>query len=244
MNRTTPPAAPAFEDLPPRRSPAAGVRNDLAVSLEIVTPILGGGYRARTPDDVDHIRVPTVRGQLRFWWRALSAGRFEKSTSLHVGEATEDPSPGRQHRCAWIRDRQSVAAANASSIESWCGARREREHEACECAERGGSDAESGRDPLVLVRSACHPGQRHSMDHSSRWQSSDLALPIAGHSEHGGSLRVATCMNDPGDLLPRSNDGTGVLEESGTGRHACMVDPCPTPDRRVGGVMRRTFHRR
>ena len=86
MNRTTPPAAPAFEDLPPRRAPSPGVRSDFAVSLVIGTPVLGGGYRARKPDDVDLIRVPTVRGHLRFWWRALFAGRFENSASLYEAE--------------------------------------------------------------------------------------------------------------------------------------------------------------
>ena len=94
MNRTTPPAAPAFKDLPPRRSSAAGVRKDFVVSLAIVTPILGGGYRARVPDDVDFIRVPTVRGHLRFWWRALFAGRFENSASLYEAETKLWGGPG------------------------------------------------------------------------------------------------------------------------------------------------------
>lgn len=65
------------------------------MSLKIVTPILGGGYRARTPDDVDIIRVPTVRGHLRFWWRALFAGRFESSTSLYAAETKLWGGPGR-----------------------------------------------------------------------------------------------------------------------------------------------------
>lgn len=94
MNRTTPPAAPAFEDLPRRRAPSTGARRDFAVSLAIVTPILGGGYRARTPDDVDYIRLPTVRGHLRFWWRALFAGRFESAASLYEAETRLWGGPG------------------------------------------------------------------------------------------------------------------------------------------------------
>jgi len=86
MNRTTPPAAPAFEDLPSRRSPSTGSRSDFTVSLAVTTPILGGGYRTRALDNVDLIRVPTVRGHLRFWWRALFAGRFERPTSLYEAE--------------------------------------------------------------------------------------------------------------------------------------------------------------
>ena len=40
MNRTTPPAAPAFEDPPPRRSPAAGVRNSKAEVADVPHRIL------------------------------------------------------------------------------------------------------------------------------------------------------------------------------------------------------------
>lgn len=39
MNRTTPPAAPVFEDLPPRRSPATGVRKRTRQAAEL-TPLL------------------------------------------------------------------------------------------------------------------------------------------------------------------------------------------------------------
>ena len=94
MNRTTPPAAPAFEDLPRRRASSTEARSDFAVSLAIVTPILGGGYRTRALDDIDIIRVPTVRGHLRFWWRALFAGDFEKSTSLYTAETKLWGGPG------------------------------------------------------------------------------------------------------------------------------------------------------
>jgi len=94
MNRTPPPAAPAFEDLPPRRVASTEARSEFAVSLAIVTPILGGGYRARELDDIDIIRVPTVRGHLRFWWRALCAGEFKNSTALYEREAQLWGGPG------------------------------------------------------------------------------------------------------------------------------------------------------
>jgi len=64
------------------------------VSLAIVTPIFGGGYRTRALDDVDFIRVPTVRGHLRFWWRALFAGRFESSALLYEAETKLWGGPG------------------------------------------------------------------------------------------------------------------------------------------------------
>ncbi|OJH33898.1 type III-B CRISPR module RAMP protein Cmr1 [Cystobacter ferrugineus] len=41
------------------------------VRLRTTTPILGGSPEPRQVDTVDVIRVPSIRGHLRFWWRAL-----------------------------------------------------------------------------------------------------------------------------------------------------------------------------
>jgi CRISPR-associated protein Cmr1 len=46
---------------------------DVTIGLECITPVIGGGVRAREPDTVDIVRVPGIRGQLRFWWRALGS---------------------------------------------------------------------------------------------------------------------------------------------------------------------------
>ncbi|MBM3269235.1 MAG: hypothetical protein FJZ01_16460 [Candidatus Sericytochromatia bacterium] len=58
-------AAPVYEPI---------VGEELLFRLETTTPIYGGGFRARRPDEVDIVRVPGIRGQLRQWWRALHAG--------------------------------------------------------------------------------------------------------------------------------------------------------------------------
>jgi|GEM_PF-3130673 len=68
------PDAPKFGGLPKRRSVSvrAGAETcSFSVTIEVVTPILGGASRTREVDDVDIIRPATVRGHLRFWWRAL-----------------------------------------------------------------------------------------------------------------------------------------------------------------------------
>lgn len=75
-----PPTPPTFEELPPKRP--RGVRGGdlvetLAVPLELVTPLLGGAVQPRTIDHVDIIRAATLRGHLRFWWRALFGGRLQ-----------------------------------------------------------------------------------------------------------------------------------------------------------------------
>ncbi|MFP2958163.1 RAMP superfamily CRISPR-associated protein [Myxococcus sp. 1LA] len=56
-----------------RRSASAPRLETFTLALKTITPILGGGPVARSPElpSVDIIRVPTLRGHLRFWWRAL-----------------------------------------------------------------------------------------------------------------------------------------------------------------------------
>lgn len=48
---------------------------EFSVALKIVTPILGGSFftagGAVNLRGLDTIRVPTIRGHMRFWWRAL-----------------------------------------------------------------------------------------------------------------------------------------------------------------------------
>jgi CRISPR-associated protein Cmr1 len=57
-----------------------------SVRLEVVTPILGGSYRVREIDDVDVIRAASVRGHLRFWWRALYASQCMSAEELYKRE--------------------------------------------------------------------------------------------------------------------------------------------------------------
>jgi CRISPR-associated protein Cmr1 len=91
---------PTYQELPAPKSRAVRGGPELAelrVRLEVVTPILGGSYQARAIDDVDVIRAPSVRGQLRFWWRALYAvhcasteALFQRESALWGRAATED----------------------------------------------------------------------------------------------------------------------------------------------------------
>jgi CRISPR-associated protein Cmr1 len=65
------------EALPPRRPRRFRSHDDaeLSVALAVITPILGGSHfpagGAIDERHLDTIRVPTIRGHLRFWWRAL-----------------------------------------------------------------------------------------------------------------------------------------------------------------------------
>jgi len=58
--------------------------------LECLTPIVGGGVESRTPDEIEGVRIPGIRGQLRMW-RALQPepdndkDLFEKEARLWGG---------------------------------------------------------------------------------------------------------------------------------------------------------------
>ncbi len=54
--------------------------------LEVVTPLYGGGPRPRDVDRATPVRVSGVRGQLRFWWRALFAGQLRNPRALYQRE--------------------------------------------------------------------------------------------------------------------------------------------------------------
>jgi CRISPR-associated protein Cmr1 len=84
------PRAPAYASLPAAKTRATRggpeVR-EIGVRLEVVTPILGGATETRAVDEVDVIRAATVRGHLRFWWRALSAAQHLSASALYARES-------------------------------------------------------------------------------------------------------------------------------------------------------------
>ncbi len=56
------------------------------IPLDLVTPLYGGGERARHVDQHTPVRAPSIRGQLRFWWRALYGGVYGDGKSLYERE--------------------------------------------------------------------------------------------------------------------------------------------------------------
>ncbi|AGA89189.1 CRISPR type III-B/RAMP module RAMP protein Cmr1 [Thioflavicoccus mobilis 8321] len=72
------------------RPPKETRRLTMVFPLESQTPIVGGGADALTSDAIDPVRLPSIRGQLRFWWRALGTERtadelFENESALWGG---------------------------------------------------------------------------------------------------------------------------------------------------------------
>jgi CRISPR-associated protein Cmr1 len=107
---------------PPRRTVAGAPTCEITVRLKVVTPILGGGPKLRQLDDVDVIRVPTVRGHLRFWWRALYGHQYATSQKLYEAESAlwgrpAEGNGGRSYVEVQIDvDRSTVPASNPGPV--------------------------------------------------------------------------------------------------------------------------------
>lgn len=77
------PTGPAPE-LPPRSSPKLVEETR---EFEFLTPMFGGGTSARESDLITPVRVPSIRGQLRFWWRAANPRGLQTVDELREVEA-------------------------------------------------------------------------------------------------------------------------------------------------------------
>ncbi len=67
-------------------------------NIQVITPIFGGGVKAGENDSVTPIRPSSIRGHLRFWWRATCGARFDKVAQLFDREGeiwgtSDSPSP-------------------------------------------------------------------------------------------------------------------------------------------------------
>lgn len=81
MARPVPPDPPALTRLKPPREPF------LSAEIHVVTPMFGGGAVAGVPDMELPIHGASVRGNLRFWWRACHGTRFASARELFEAEA-------------------------------------------------------------------------------------------------------------------------------------------------------------
>lgn len=101
-----PPVAPSWEAkvkplMKPRSARPGGTCNlqadsvPVKLTIEVVTPIYGGGVETRKIDGVNTIRVPTIRGHLRFWWRALHAHLPDYNTAdkLYAADLRSGAAP-------------------------------------------------------------------------------------------------------------------------------------------------------
>ncbi|MHB2015973.1 MAG: type III-B CRISPR module RAMP protein Cmr1 [Candidatus Xenobia bacterium] len=62
-------------------------RKELVLQYKVITPIFGGGVKPQQSDPVCAVRVSSVVGHLRFWWRACRGGQFQSVQELREREA-------------------------------------------------------------------------------------------------------------------------------------------------------------
>ncbi|NTU79615.1 MAG: type III-B CRISPR module RAMP protein Cmr1 [Chloroflexales bacterium] len=55
-------------------------------SYKLITPLFGGGVTPQQPDPVTVVRATSIRGQLRFWWRATRGGKYATPKELKDAE--------------------------------------------------------------------------------------------------------------------------------------------------------------
>ncbi len=108
---------------PPQVSGAAGDRITRSLAVRVITPMFGGGVQPGVNDPITLIRVPSIRGQLRFWWRATRGAAQPDVSALRKREAevwgsVDNPSPvqieahvtnlGRAEACARVEQGRSM----------------------------------------------------------------------------------------------------------------------------------------
>ena len=83
----------------PTNIPEPDVKNEdkKEYEIELLTPLYGGGATTGVNDPTFPIRPTSVRGQLRFWWRATQGARYTSSKELFEKEkeiwgSTDEPS--------------------------------------------------------------------------------------------------------------------------------------------------------
>lgn len=64
--------------------PPARILHDLRI--KVVTPIFGGSAEAGQVDPRRPVCAKSIRGHLRFWWRACRAGQFQTAADLYSAE--------------------------------------------------------------------------------------------------------------------------------------------------------------
>jgi CRISPR-associated protein Cmr1 len=68
------------------------------LELKTITPMFGGSATPRAVDPENPVRAASVRGHLRFWWRATAGGQYASAEKLFEAEEEiwgSDASPGK-----------------------------------------------------------------------------------------------------------------------------------------------------
>lgn len=122
-------------DTPPPVSFSSSDRKLFELNLKVITPMFGGSAEAGVVDPVRPVSAKSIRGHLRFWWRACMAGKFNSPAQLFEAEeliwgSTDTPSavdvdvsvisPGREIACAHFRNNRNGVYGGVPQFNSDC----------------------------------------------------------------------------------------------------------------------------
>ncbi|MBM9520413.1 type III-B CRISPR module RAMP protein Cmr1 [Desulforhopalus vacuolatus] len=93
MSRKHPP-------IPAPNSFAGEKKSVLPYRIQLLTPVMGGGVKSFCPDETNPIRTPSVKGQLRFWWRTMQQVNspeelMQREAAIWGGAVTLDSNEGK-----------------------------------------------------------------------------------------------------------------------------------------------------
>lgn len=82
----------------------------------LITPLFGGGAITKKADEVKIIRETEIRGQLRFWWRAIRGGQF---SSIEEMKQFEDSIFGNTEKESSVKISVSNITEESREIAYW-----------------------------------------------------------------------------------------------------------------------------
>ncbi len=73
-------------DAPDFHKPTS-THEEITLHLKTITPYFGGGYEPRQIAEDYPVRAASIRGHLRFWWRATAGAQYNTPQALHDAES-------------------------------------------------------------------------------------------------------------------------------------------------------------
>lgn len=65
---------------------------ELSLNITVSTPMAGGGVKAGEVDQTRPVRVPSIKGHLRYWWRMMNRNNPDKDTrESEIWGSTDNP---------------------------------------------------------------------------------------------------------------------------------------------------------
>lgn len=228
---------------------------------EFLTPVFGGGVKIdghhKPSDERTPVRVPSIRGQLRFWWRAVNPQRCTTPAQLRAAEALifgratvgkEGPAEGvvevrlqeRRLSRASLPAFQAVAKPERDDPSRFKWVIQPSDELMKELGEDGANAIGYGAFPLRDTRRVIHPERpSHAVLHKYsgafelliRYRDDELKTWEGRSVRRGDQLLAAFwAWTQFGGLGARTRRGFGAITE------VEVIDGTPCPDLHTGWI--------